>query len=189
METTQAELAQPDQSVEEGTPITPEIAGTLQSPPKLMTESEFRMMRRMHFTVRHGRVDVCGHRFDSITEPRNNCEYCWWAFFKSHGELVQVTDRAYQEQGSDFVDKLRGVKYRKNFLKFMATLAKFQAEAAQTQDPALTDIKDYCLVCDKEIPPGPDFCSAECEKEDQCPTRKPRRHRKSKSSRKPKRGK
>jgi hypothetical protein len=25
------------------------------------------------------------------------------------------------------------------------------------------DIRDYCLVCNTEIPAGPDFCSKECE--------------------------
>jgi hypothetical protein len=25
------------------------------------------------------------------------------------------------------------------------------------------DNRDYCPVCNKEIPPGPDFCSTECE--------------------------
>jgi hypothetical protein len=27
----------------------------------------------------------------------------------------------------------------------------------------LEDIKDTCLVCNKEIPPGPDYCSNACE--------------------------
>jgi hypothetical protein len=27
----------------------------------------------------------------------------------------------------------------------------------------MSDNIDVCLVCSKEIPPGPDFCSADCE--------------------------
>ena len=27
----------------------------------------------------------------------------------------------------------------------------------------IKDNKDTCLVCNKEIPPGPDFCGTECE--------------------------
>lgn len=26
-----------------------------------------------------------------------------------------------------------------------------------------SDVIDWCIVCGKEIPPGPDFCSDECE--------------------------
>jgi hypothetical protein len=33
----------------------------------------------------------------------------------------------------------------------------------RTAVPAPTDNIDTCLVCDTEVPPGPDFCSAECE--------------------------
>ena len=29
----------------------------------------------------------------------------------------------------------------------------------------IMDNRDYCFKCDKEIPPGPDFCSPECELE------------------------
>jgi hypothetical protein len=32
----------------------------------------------------------------------------------------------------------------------------------QPQPPA-EDNRDHCLVCGKEIPPGPDFCGLECE--------------------------
>ena len=31
------------------------------------------------------------------------------------------------------------------------------------REEPLTDSRDYCLMCPTEIPPGPDFCSPECE--------------------------
>jgi hypothetical protein len=33
----------------------------------------------------------------------------------------------------------------------------------ETDGGNMEDNRDYCLMCDAEIPPGPDFCSDECE--------------------------
>jgi hypothetical protein len=99
---------------------------------KQLTEAQFRLLRGRYFTVRHYTVPECGHKLDMINEPSfRNCEYCWWAFFSSHGELVQVTDEAFQTHGSAFVDRMRGVKYRKMFTRYMSTLAAFQKQAAE----------------------------------------------------------
>ena len=107
------------------------LADNLQpNPINHLTEAQFRQLRGRYFTVRHFTVPECGHKLDMINEPTfRNCEYCWWAFFSSHGELVQVTDKAFQEQGPAFLDKMRGVQYRKMFTRFMATMARFKAES------------------------------------------------------------
>jgi len=105
------------------------IEGELRPAPRQISEAELKQLRRMYFTVRHDRVEECGHRFDRLNEPRTNCHYCWWAWFNSHGELVQTVDKAFQEQGAAFVIKLRGRKFLKGFLMYMSTLAKFQQEA------------------------------------------------------------
>ncbi len=73
------------------------------SPPEQMTLRQFKQLRGKYFTVKHKRMTPCGHRLDQINEPRNNCEFCWFAFFQTHGELVQTADRAYQEQGIEFL--------------------------------------------------------------------------------------
>ncbi len=96
--------------------------------PEQMTLRQFKALRAKYFTVKHKRMDPCGHRLDAMNEPRNNCEFCWFAFFQTHGELVQTTDRAYQEQGTEFLDRTRGQKYRKMFLRFMSTIAMFKKE-------------------------------------------------------------
>lgn len=113
---------------------TPSVAETMAADvaakgQKRLTETQFRALRRAYFTVRHPHVRECGHKVDQINQPKNNCEYCWFAFFSSHGELVQTADRAFQEQGSGFLDSMRGVKFRKYFLRYMSTMAKFQREA------------------------------------------------------------
>jgi hypothetical protein len=97
--------------------------------PQQLTELQFRELRGKYFTVRHYRVKPCNHLLDQINEPTfRNCENCWFTFFSSHGELVQVTDKAMQEQGAPFLDKMRGCTYRKMFCRYMSTLARLKRE-------------------------------------------------------------
>lgn len=97
---------------------------------KPLSEAEFRKLRGKYFTVRHHTVAECGHKLDMINEPTfRNCEYCWFAFFSSHGELIQVTDEAFQTHGAAFLDKMRGRHYRKMFTRYMSTLSAFKLEA------------------------------------------------------------
>jgi hypothetical protein len=133
MEEINSELKTPNGDTPESQPtVTPSPVPI----PRETTLSQFKALRAKYFTVRHKRMEPCGHRLDQINEPRHNCEYCWFAFFQTHGELVQTTDRAYQEQGAAFVDKMRGIKYRKMFLRFMSTIQMFKSEieAAKGQD-------------------------------------------------------
>jgi hypothetical protein len=104
------------------------LADDAAKPPQTLTETQFRALRRQYFTVRHGRCQPCGHRFDVITEPRTNCEHCWFHWLNEHGELIQTADRAYQEQGERFLTAMRGRKFTKMFLRFMSTLARLKAE-------------------------------------------------------------
>ena len=112
-------------------PRTEELESRLNAEPqKPLTEAQFRKLRGMYFTVRHHRVQPCGHLLDQINEPTfRNCEACWFCFFNSHGPLVEVTDKAFQEQGPAFLDKMRGVKYRKAFTSFMSTIASMKKES------------------------------------------------------------
>lgn len=96
--------------------------------PQEVTLKQIKEYRRLYFTVRHPTVTGCGHRLDPGIEPRTNCQFCWFAFFKNHGELVQTTDSFYQEYGGEALATMRGRKYVKNFLKFMSTLALWQQE-------------------------------------------------------------
>lgn len=110
---------------------TPELEARLNAEPqKPLTEAQFRKLRGQFFTIRHHRVQPCNHLLDQINEPTfRNCESCWFVFFNSHAELVEVTDKAFQEQGFRFLDKMRGVTYRKAFTSFMSTIARMKKES------------------------------------------------------------
>lgn len=97
-------------------------------PNKPLTERDFRALRRMYFTVRHDVGKPCGHKVDRLNQPKNNCEYCWWIFFETHPDLVATADRAYIDQGREFLDRIRGWKFRKYFLRYMSTKLKIQQE-------------------------------------------------------------
>ena len=102
--------------------------------PKQITELQLRQLRGKYFTVRHPRVPECGHALDTINEPTfRNCQYCWFSFFTTHGELVNVTHEAFQEHGPEFVDKLRGRTYRIMFTRFMSTMNRLREDAEKLQ--------------------------------------------------------
>jgi hypothetical protein len=82
----------------------------------------------MYFTVRHDVVQPCGHKLDRINQPKGNCEFCWFSFYESHPDLVKTADDAYIRHGAEFLDKIRGIKFRKYFLRYMATKLKIQQE-------------------------------------------------------------
>lgn len=82
---------------------------------------------RAYWTVVHPRVSACWHKYDN-TIPRNNCEYCWFAFFQSHGELTAELDKAYRTEGKAVIVRTNGKKFANMFLRFMSTVAKFVEE-------------------------------------------------------------
>ncbi len=114
---------------------TEELAARLNAEPKKqLSEAQLRQLRNLYFTVRHHRVQPCGHLLDQINEPTfRNCEACWFCFFNSHGQLVEVTDKAFQEQGRDFLVKMRGERYAKMFTRFMSTVARMKRESDEQQ--------------------------------------------------------
>lgn len=115
-----------------GSSTSPEpVTVTEPEPQQEITLKQIKEYRRLYFTVRRPIVRGCGHKLDPENQPNRNCEFCWFAFFKNHGELVQTTDEMFQAYGGQVVIQLRGEKYLKNFLKFMSTLAQWQKEAEQ----------------------------------------------------------
>lgn len=97
---------------------------------KKLTPTEIKALYRMYFTVRHQNVEVCGHQFDFAAEqPRHaNCETCWFTFFQVHGELTQTADEIFQKEGQQVLVAMKGKKFVKMFLKFMATVAQMVKE-------------------------------------------------------------
>lgn len=117
-----------------------------------MTERQFRELRGKYFTVRHHRVQPCGHKADSLNEPRHrNCQSCWFMFFESHPQLVEVTDRAFIEHGTRFLDRMRGKAYTKWFGRFMATKLRLKQEmdernVQQSEEPNGPEIQPPCSI-------------------------------------------
>jgi len=93
--------------------------------PPPMTRALMSKLRSKYFTIRHSTLQ-CGHKFDHVNEPANNCEYCWFWFFGSHMKLVEVADQFYRAHGKKPMVGMRGRKFVKYFEKFMATLYQEQ---------------------------------------------------------------
>jgi hypothetical protein len=95
---------------------------------KPMTRKQWKELMRLYFTVRHPRVRACQHRLDMARDPRHNCENCWFAYFKEQGQLVQTADECFVKAGRKALEAIRGKRFTKYFIRFMATLARFRAE-------------------------------------------------------------
>jgi predicted nucleic acid-binding Zn-ribbon protein len=129
------------------TPINPNLPPELQldkdgNPPEL-TPRLFGKLRARYFTVKHPRLDACGHRFDLTNEPRNNCETCWVNFFAYHPTLVETADQFFRTQGKGPLIAMRGAKFVRYFTRYMATLyheqqLKEQQNGTQDNQPRST---------------------------------------------------
>lgn len=111
----------------------PEVSVPVQNQP--LTPEQFRKLRGRYFTIRHHRAKPCNHKIDEINEPRHrNCESCYFMWFSAHGELVQVADRALQEQGKDFLIRMRGRHFYEMFVRYMSTLARLKKEQERDKE-------------------------------------------------------
>ena len=113
--------------------------------PKQMTRQVWKQMMRMHFTVRRGTAPGCGHKLSSINvpnekgentlfitlDPRKNCDSCWFTYFNTNGQMTNIADECFREAGRDVLERSRGKRFVKYFLRFMSTIARFQREAAE----------------------------------------------------------
>lgn len=89
-------------------------------------------------TLKYQHIPMCGHSFVPEHEPRHrNCESCWFAFFQVHGEMTQAVEQLYQTN-PEILLNLKGKKFVRNFLKFMSTVAAFQASVQAVQAQAET---------------------------------------------------
>jgi hypothetical protein len=106
-------------------PPVPGAAVELQ--PKEITLSDYKKYMHDFFTRRLKRVSECGHRFDEEREPRTNCEWCWFAYLNMHGDMVKTAHQCFSDEGRDVLERIRGKKFTKFFIRFMATVAEFVA--------------------------------------------------------------
>jgi hypothetical protein len=80
-------------------------------------------------------LPMCGHKFAPGSEPRfSNCESCWFAFFQVHGDLTKAVTELVHEHGMDSVKQVRGEKFAKNFIKFMATIAQWKTQVDELKE-------------------------------------------------------
>jgi hypothetical protein len=94
-----------------------------------LTEALLRKLRAKYFTVRHQRLEQCGHKFDEINQPRHaNCENCWFQWFNTHPKLVEVTDQFLRTEGATALIGMRGEKYLKMFRRYMSTVIRLMKE-------------------------------------------------------------
>ena len=117
--------------------------------PKPPTRKEWGKIMRLFFTVQRGRAKQCGHRLGVVeyspdgnhkvrisAEPRDNCEFCWFAFFNANADMVATADQCFGEEGEATLVRIRGKKFTKNFKKFMSTMTRFQQELAEQAEAA-----------------------------------------------------
>ncbi len=90
--------------------------------PPVITERLLRSLRGKYFTVKHVRLGVCDHLLDMVNQPKNNCERCWWTWFNTHPQLVETADQFFRTRGKKPMIGMRGEKFVKNFLRYMATV-------------------------------------------------------------------
>lgn len=103
--------------------------------PKKLSRKEYKELMRKFFTVRRPTVQGCGHKIDPESEPKGNCETCWFAWFNTHGDLIKALVEMDQQHGPETIIRMRGLKFYKNWRKFMATVATLVAQMKK-QEPS-----------------------------------------------------
>lgn len=93
-----------------------------------ITPKLIRQMRGKYFTVKHVALTNCGHKIDMINQPKNNCENCWYQWFNTHPQLVETADQFFRTHGKGPLIGMRGEKFFKMFVRYMATVIHFMKE-------------------------------------------------------------
>ena len=101
--------------------------------PPQMTRQVWKQMMRMHFTIRRGRAQPCGHKINIEADPRNNCENCWFTYFNNNKTMTEIADDCFQNAGRDILERSRGKKFTRQFMRFMSTVNRLVEEAKQKE--------------------------------------------------------
>lgn len=110
--------------------IPPELRPDANGNPPVITEKLLKSLRNRYFTVKHVLLENCGHKLDMINQPKTNCENCWFQWFNTHPALVETTDQFFRVHGKAPLISMRGEKYFKMFVRYMATIIHFMKEEA-----------------------------------------------------------
>jgi len=101
--------------------------------PKQMTRQVWKQMMRAEFTVRRPTVKLCGHKINLEADPRTNCESCWFAYFNNNKTMTEIADDCFQNAGRDILERSRGKKFTRQFMRFMSTVNRLVEEAKQKE--------------------------------------------------------
>jgi hypothetical protein len=108
--------------------IPPELRPDAAGNPPVITEKLLRQLRNRYFTVKHVVLTNCGHKLDMINFPKRNCENCYFQWFNTHPQLVEVADQFYRTHGKGPLIGMRGKKFFVAFTRYMATIIHFMKE-------------------------------------------------------------
>lgn len=108
--------------------VPPELYPDANGKPPQLTERLLRKLRAKYFSIKHPVLENCGHKLDLINFPNTHCENCLYTFFNTHPQLVEVTDQFYRTHGKNPLIAMRGVKYFRAFMRYMATVIQFMKE-------------------------------------------------------------
>jgi|SRR6185295_9895296 len=88
--------------------------------PRVLTRAEIGKLRRQHITIVKGFVTACEHSYDPNRPPRNNCFWCWQAFFRLSQDLVTLHEELRVPGGVQAVKSKYGEKFVKMFKRFIS---------------------------------------------------------------------
>jgi len=108
--------------------LPPELRPDENGNPPEVTPALLSKLRGKYFTVRHVRLEDCGHLLDMINQPKNNCPDCWWTWFQTHPQLMETADQFYRTQGRKPLIAMRGLVFVRMFERTMATIIHRQRE-------------------------------------------------------------
>jgi hypothetical protein len=122
--------------MQETTPESVTPTPTPEAASKKITEQEMRAMRRQFVTIRLGTVRACGHKIDSSKPPKNNCEWCWEAYFKTNDNMLVTLHEFLVTRGLPAFRAQFGNKLVKHFARLLdRELNVRKAEEVDTEAP------------------------------------------------------
>lgn len=105
--------------MQESQESTEQTAPALEPKPERPSEKQIRAMRRQFITIMHGTVRACGHKIDISKQPKNNCEFCWEAYFKTTDNLLVTLHEFLVTRGLPALRAQFGDKLVKQFSRFL----------------------------------------------------------------------
>jgi hypothetical protein len=92
------------------------------SAPEKLTRKQLGQLRRQYVTITHGTVKSCEHlaRFSKDHDPKNNCIYCWGAYFMTSVDL-DLVHAVLTQKGARALTAMKGTKFVRMFHGFLST--------------------------------------------------------------------